>query len=362
MTLTTRPGRAAGTASTPQPVRRWIGLCAAAEAVGMLAASGAAKAGQAWLGEPAGTREVAVVLTLAVAGGVVEGAALGLAQATGLGGWLPGPARRSWVAVTVLVAGLGWAAGSVPGVLAGGAPDGSAGAPPWPWLLAGAAALGLSMGGLLGGAQARVLRGRVRHPWRWVTASVLGWTPAMAVIFAGAALPGADWGVLPVLALGATTGLVAGALLGAVTGWFAPSLSGPAARDRIVVAALGSRLRTMLPVDLVVLKVVGTVSGRPFEFPVGAAPVRGGLVVLPGRADTKRWWRNLVDPAAVEVRSGRTWSAATGVVLPVDDASYHEALNAYLLHFPRVAVPAGSPLVLLTWEPPAGRGDVTERD
>ncbi len=362
MTLTTRPARAPSTVSTPQPVLRWIGLCAAAEAVGMLAASGAAKAGQSWLGEPTGAREVAAVLTLAVAGGLVEGAALGLAQATGLGGWLPGPARRTWVAVTVLVAGLGWAAGSVPGALAGGSPDGSDGAPPWPWLLAGAAALGLSMGGLLGGAQARVLRGRVRHPWRWVTASMLGWTPAMAVIFAGASTPGADWGVLPVLALGATTGVLAGALLGAVTGWFAPSLSGPAARDRIVATVLGSRLRIMLPVNLVVLRVVGTVSGRPFEFPVGAAPVRGGLVVLPGRADTKRWWRNLVDPAAVEVRSGRTWSAATGVVLPVDDASYHEALNAYLLHFPRVAVPAGSPLVLLTWEPPAGHGDVAERD
>jgi hypothetical protein len=163
MTLTTRPARAASTVSTPQPVLRWIGLCATAEAVGMLAAAGAAKAGQAWLAEPTGTREVAVVLTLAVA----------------------------------------------------------------------AAALGLSMGGLLGGAQARLLRGRVRHPWRWVTASMLGWTPAMAVIL---------------------------------------------------------------------------------------APVQGGLVVLPGRADAKRWWRNLVDPAAVEVLSGGTWSAATGVVLPVDVA------------------------------------------
>jgi hypothetical protein len=95
---------------------------------------------------------------------------------------------------------------------------------------------------------------------------------------------------------------------------------------------------------------------------VGAAPVQGGLVVLPGRAEAKRWWRNLVDPAPVEVLSGGTWSAATGVVLPVDDARYREALRGYLLQFPRAALPAGSPLVLLTWERPAGRGDVAVRD
>jgi hypothetical protein len=362
MTMTTRPASAARAGSTPQPVFKWIGLCAAAEGVGMVAAACAAKAEQAWLGEPTGAREVAAVLTLAVAGGVVEGAALGLAQATGLGGWLPAQARRTWVAVTVLVAGLGWAAASVPGALAGGARDGAGGAPPWPWLLAGAAALGLSMGGLLGAAQARVLRGRVRHPWRWVTASVLGWAPAMAVIFVGASTPGAGWGVLPVLALAAATGVVAGAVLGAVTGWYLPSLSGPTAHDRIVVALLGSRLRTGLPSSLVALRVVGTVTGIPFELPVSAAAVRGGLVVLPGRADTKRWWRNLVDPAAVVVLSGGTWSAASGVVLNVDDARFDAALRAYLDRFPRVVLPLGSPLVLLTWAPPACRGDLTVRD
>lgn len=209
---------------------RWVGLCAAAEAVGITAAAGAARASQALVGEPGTAREAAMALSLVVAGGLVEGVALGLAQAIGLRSLLPAAGRRRWVLVTVAVAGLGWAAGSAPAVLAGGGDGG--GAPAWLPVIAGAAGIGVVMGAALGAAQATVLRRHVRHPWRWIGANAAAWTPAMALIFIGAGLPGAGWPVLAVLVTGTLTGLTAGAVLGLVTGRFLPALGAPARRRR----------------------------------------------------------------------------------------------------------------------------------
>lgn len=191
----------------------------------MTAAAGAAKASQALVSQASSPREVLTVLAIVVAGGLIEGLALGVAQAAGLAGWLPRQARRRWVIVTVVVAGLGWAAASLPGTLAG---DDGGGAPPWLLVIAGALALGAVMGALLGAAQSVVLRGQVRHPWRWVAASAAAWPATMAVIFIGASTPSADWAVVPVVALGTVTGAAAGALLGLVSGWLLPSLIGGA--------------------------------------------------------------------------------------------------------------------------------------
>jgi hypothetical protein len=194
----------------------WIGLSGAAEAVGMTAAALAAKTGSA-TGVPPAT-----ALALVVAGGLVEGIALGVAQAVGLRGLLARSVRRAWVLTTVLVAGLGWAAASAPAALNPG--DGSR--PPVALAMGGAVALGAVMGTLLGAAQACVLRGAVPHPWRWVGANAAAWPLAMPVIFLGAMSPSADWSILAVAALGTGTGLAAGAVLGAVTGRFLPSVCG----------------------------------------------------------------------------------------------------------------------------------------
>src|SRR3954447_21804385 len=118
-------------------------------------------------------------LGIVVLGGLVEGAALGLLQARALAPLLDRGRRRSWAVVTLLVAGVGWAAGSPPAFRAG---DGCASAPPLPLVLVGAAALGLVMGAGLGAAQATVLRHVVGHRWRWVTANAAGWGVAMTVI------------------------------------------------------------------------------------------------------------------------------------------------------------------------------------
>jgi hypothetical protein len=92
---------------------------------------------------------------------------------------------------------------------------------------------------LLGAAQSLVLRGHVRHPWRWWGASCLAWPMPMAVIFLGAGLPDAAWPTWQVLALAAPTGLAAGALLG---------VSGTSVTGGLVVRLLRSRAgRAMLP-------------------------------------------------------------------------------------------------------------------
>jgi hypothetical protein len=197
---------------------RWVALCAAAEAVGMTAAAAAAKASQALVS--GGTSRV-VALSIVVAGGLVEGLALGVAQSRGLSVWLPRRARNRWVLVTVAVAGLGWSGASAPAALAD---DG--GTEPSLWLvLAGAVGLGLAMGAVLGGAQSLVLRGLVPRPGRWVIANVVAWAVAMPVIFLGATTPGAGWSALAVTALGTGTGALAGAALGLVSGWFLASLT-----------------------------------------------------------------------------------------------------------------------------------------
>jgi hypothetical protein len=109
----------AGSALASAPIRRWVLLCGAAEAVGMTAAAFAAKLSANLFGEPTGGKQVAATLALVIAGGLIEGLALGVAQASGLErGRLRFP-RRRYILVTVAVAGLGWAAASAPSIAGG---------------------------------------------------------------------------------------------------------------------------------------------------------------------------------------------------------------------------------------------------
>jgi hypothetical protein len=201
----------------------WVVACAAAEAVGMTAAAGAARYATS-LTDRGVAHATAWGLTAVVLGGLVEGTALGWLQARALGPVLGATGRRRWLLVTLLVAGLGWAAASAPAALAG-ADDGEQ--PPLLLVLLGAAALGAMMGAVLGAAQASALRNRVRHPWRWVTGSAAGWTVAMPVIFLGATGVGATWPWWLVVPVGTVTGLVAGSALGLVSGPFLDTLDGP---------------------------------------------------------------------------------------------------------------------------------------
>ena len=207
---------------------RWTALCAAAEAIGMTAAAVVARLSQSIAGESAGTGERLLALSLVVAGGLVEGVALGSLQAAGLRRLLPRLDGRRWRLVTLLVAGVGWAAASAPAAFS--TADASA-SPPLLLTVGGGAALGVLMGAVLGAAQATGLRSLVSRPGRWTAANALGWAPTMSIIMIGAGTPGADWASWQVGALGTVTGLVAGAALGLVTGSFLPALGGAGPRS-----------------------------------------------------------------------------------------------------------------------------------
>ena len=158
-------------------------------------------------------------------------------QARALGDVLGPTGRHRWTAVTILVAGLGWAAASAPAALSGD--DGGA-TPSLLWVLPGAALLGAVMGVALGAAQAWALRHRVRHPWRWIAGSAAGWTAAMPVIFLGATGVGATWPWWIVVPIGTLTGLAAGLALGIVSGPFLDTLDGPAWHHRLVLGMLST--------------------------------------------------------------------------------------------------------------------------
>lgn len=190
----------------------WLRACTLAEAVGITAAAGAARVAT-WVTE---TRHASPgwALVVVVAGGLVEGAALGVLQARALRGRVGASAARRWALATVLVAGLSWAGASAPATLSGD----SAGTSPPLWLvLGGAAMLGALTGAVLGDTQATAVRVASPARARWVRSSTLGWAAAMPVIFLGASLPDASWPSLPVVALGTATGTVAGAVLGLLT-------------------------------------------------------------------------------------------------------------------------------------------------
>ncbi len=338
MTTATTTGSALRQPSLPG----WVRACSVAEAIGMTAAATAALVATRLVdgGHPAW-----LALGVVVAGGLVEGTALGVLQGGALRPWLDARRRRRWATATVLVAGVGWAAASAPATLAD--PGGAASEPPWTVVLAGAAALGVAMGAVLGAAQAWALRGAVSHPWRWVAASAVGWAPAMTVIFAGATAPSSTLSLPASVVLGATTGALAGLLLGLVTGWFLPSLTGTAASGRVVLAVLASPAHRVLPRSLIGLRMTGARTGRRLELPVQYAAGTRGLVVVPGRPDRKRWWRNLISVPEVEVLRDGTWQRADAVVLGPGDAGYAPARMAYLGRFPDAPLAAGQPVVIL---------------
>ncbi len=309
----------------------------------MTASAGAARAAQS-LGDRSGVLGSAWTgLGVLVAGGLVEGVALGSAQAWPLGRWLPLLRRGRYVFATVLVAGLGWAAASAPATLSN---DDGGSAPPLALVLAGAAGLGLVMGPVLGAAQALALRGAVAHPWRWVGANAAAWPLAMCLIFLGASAPEADWPLGRVLLVGLGTGAAAGAALGLVSGWFLPSLTGAPVQNRVVLGMLESFWHGRLDRGLVGLEVHGRRTGRSYRFPVQYAADADGLVVVPGHAERKSWWTNVRGPATpVEVLWRGVWVPGLAELLRPGDPGYAEALDTYCLRRRRVRLPEGQVVV-----------------
>ena len=320
----------------------WVMACAVAETIGMTASAAAARLGQQ-VSDGGGGRWS--TLGVVVGGGLIEGVALGSLQAGVLGRRWSSLNRRRFLLVTVAVAGIGWAAASAPGVLAGD--DGAGAGPPLLLVVLGAVGLGLVMGAVLGAAQARALAGVVRHPRRWMAANAAAWPLAMAVIFTGATTAGAGWPVLVVAGYGALTGAVGGVVLGLVSGCWLGSLDGQSVANRVVLALLESgRLDT--GTGMVAFAVRGRRTGRVVRFPVQYAVWGDDLVVVPGHADRKSWWRNVEGAGVpVEVLWQGTWRPTTARLIAAGDTGYEPAMAAYRLRWRHAGPSIWEPVVVL---------------
>ncbi len=321
--------------TTTLPAGRWIAACSAAEAIGMTAAASAAR-----FADTAATPVIG--LTLIVAGGLIEGLALGILQAIVLSRALPGFKPAAWITATAVIAGFGWAAASASSQLSGSGGD----APTIGWTIAGAAALGAAMGALLGAAQAVVLRNVVPRSTRWIAISAIAWTPAMVVTFVGATTPDVTWATGAVIVLGAGTGALAGALLGAISSLLWPWVVGTSVANRATLGLLASRGHPMLDGALVGLRVRGRRTGILREFPVQYAACEEGLAIYPSNAPRKLWWRNLRGSAELEVLADGQWQAARGFVVHEQDALWRTGSDAYRRRW-GIRIPAGAPLVMV---------------
>ncbi len=323
----------------------------------MAAAAVAAGLALGVVGEPSDPAGAAATLGLATLGGLVEGLAVGLFQHAVLHPWLTELTRRRWVGATVAVAVAGWFLGMLPSTLislngAGEDATGTTsdlGPPLWVMPFVGVV-VGLFAGAVFGAAQAWALRGHVARPRVWIGANALGWAGAMAVIFTGAALPGTGWSLPSLLLLGAVTGVMAGLVIGAVTGLFLPALDDTAPRatslgNRIVLFVLRSPAHRLLSGSLVELRYVGARSGRRFALPAQYARTGDRLVLYPGHAERKVWWRNFRTSAEVEVVLAGGVRPGVGRLLARDDPERTSALSEYGRRWPRVTVPVDAPLV-----------------
>ncbi len=89
---------------------------------------------------------------------------------------------------------------------------------------------------------------------------------------------------------------------------------------------LGSRFAGPMANNLMLLRFRGRTSGSWHTTPVGYA--REGNQVVVVTSPTYRWWRNVVEPAPVQVRLDGRWFDAIARVLRPDDPEDDPAYNA----------------------------------
>jgi hypothetical protein len=196
--------------------RRWVLSCTAGELLGFGGIPVAGGALAVWLtADLEHSVRSLVFYAVAVIGGLGEGAVLAWFQLRVLGVAFPDIDRRRWIRNTVLAAAFAWACGMLAPTL-----DDlvglSAVAQVAIWVPA-----SLLILFSIGVAQARVFRGVVERPRRWIAANVLGWLLGLPWTFVLPALlpetaPAPAWITVFVIAgilMGLTVGLVTGVSL-----------------------------------------------------------------------------------------------------------------------------------------------------
>lgn len=190
------------------------------EAIGFGAAMAVGRGVVAAVGEPGpGLVGDLVTVGLSVAVGAIEGACLGIAQGLVLRRVWPALRVGAWAAATMVGGALAWALGMVAG-------SHGPGEVPAPWVvglvLVGS---GLVFGGILGAAQAVVLRRHCDGARRWIGANAVGWMIGLLFVYAGIALtpePGVSALNVVVMASSGAAMALTPALL---TGWTLRSLA-----------------------------------------------------------------------------------------------------------------------------------------
>ena len=101
----------------------------------------------------------------------------------------------------------------------------------------------------------------------------------------------------------------------------------------VVSAVLRSPAHGVLSGSYLLLRYTGRRSSRRRELPVAYARDGERLLVLAGRPERKRWWRNFREPRAVDVVVAGEQRRGRGRVLAGDERD--RALAVYLARFPQ---------------------------
>jgi len=186
--------------------RRWVLLVSIGELVGFCVPG--------LLGALAQEMSTGAQLWILVAGGVAEGAAVGVAQALVLRRVLAGFRSTAWVVATSIAAGFAWLLGMLPSATHGTWSRWPPGA-----VVVAAAILGLLLLMSIGAAQASVMPAGTpaAHTWIWWTA--LGWCAGL-LTFTVVATPLWHEGQAPglIVLIGLAGGTAMAVVMAAVTG------------------------------------------------------------------------------------------------------------------------------------------------
>jgi hypothetical protein len=115
----------------------------------------------------------------------------------------------------------------------------------------------------------------------------------------------------------------------------------------VVLQALSTAAgRRILP-GLCGLRYVGRRTGRTVVLPVAHAACGTDVMVLVGRAATKRWWHNFHGGHPAELLIDGRWRAARGEVVTSDRVEYPRLLAGYRAAHPHTSARTTEPIVHL---------------
>ena len=109
----------------------------------------------------------------------------------------------------------------------------------------------------------------------------------------------------------------------------------------LIRTILRSPVHWLLSWGLMLITVTGRRSGIRRTFPVGYQRADDQITVMISEARRKNWWRNLIEPAAVEMRIKGSVIQGTGVHVPADAAEFLECAEGTMRRVPGLAASWG---------------------